>query len=54
MTFTHSAGRHGVSEQDAIWAIEHNQLGAGLNGYTSPDDKRIVIGLFPDGGVGVV
>ncbi|CEG93505.1 hypothetical protein [Propionibacterium freudenreichii] len=36
------------------WAIEHNQLGAGLNGYTSPDDKRIVIGLFSDEGVGVV
>ncbi|AZZ40565.1 hypothetical protein C0Z10_13385 [Acidipropionibacterium jensenii] len=25
-TFTHSAGRHGVSEQDAIWAIEHALL----------------------------
>lgn len=36
------------------WAIEHNQLGAGLNGFTSPDDKRIVIGLFSDEGVGVV
>ncbi|QCV96191.1 hypothetical protein FEZ30_13810 [Acidipropionibacterium acidipropionici] len=26
VTFTHSAGRHGVSEQDAIWAIEHALL----------------------------
>lgn len=25
------------------WTIEHDQLGAGLNGYTSHDDKRIVI-----------
>lgn len=31
------------------WSIEHDKLGAGLNGYTTHDDKRIVIaiGLSP-------